>query len=588
MVPQRRALARLGGGLERTFTEAPDVRALTLHQGRLIAGGWFFGSGGSEPLQAQGLLTWDLTTETWNTLDGVAGSGAGQVHAIGSLGADVLVGGRFSAAGSSQQSADSRNVAFWRSMTNEWIAPEPGEGQPIDGPVYSLESMDGKLYAGGSFMRAGSLHVKALASWDGSMWDLVGTPQNEGGAEILALHRAHERLYISGHFGNDGSGPGGVPGLSLVSWNPLTGEWAVVGQFESDPPENSFVQVYALASIGDDVYAAGTFANVTNQFGTVVTTNIARWNRVSGQWSALGSDGGEGVWGIVRSMIAVDGALYVGGNISSANLGPSPITTTGIARWDGKHWSALVSASGQQGSGAVHTLVSDGNYLYLGGAFTRVGSGLVPALRVARWGLDGSGWEALGGGVGQLELPPGGNTDFVQALLLEGDWLYASGSFRTAENSSVEVNHIARWRLDEGPWQPLGSGLGDSNTSAREMRMLGDGLHVGGTFRVAGNRSSFNIARYATRGELTVTINGNGGGRVNSQPTGLECTSSCSTRFEWDQLVTLTAQPFASSQFVGWSGDCSGAGPCAVNFDRARSIGAEFVSQSDLFADDFE
>jgi hypothetical protein len=194
MVPQRRALARLGGGLERTFTEAPDVRALTLHQGRLIAGGWFFGSGGSEPLQAQGLLTWDLTTETWNTLDGVAGSGAGQVHAIGSLGADVLVGGRFSAAGSSQQSADSRNVAFWRSMTNEWIAPEPGEGQPIDGPVYSLESMDGKLYAGGSFMRAGSLHVKALASWDGSMWDLVGTPQNEGGAEILALHRAHERF----------------------------------------------------------------------------------------------------------------------------------------------------------------------------------------------------------------------------------------------------------------------------------------------------------------------------------------------------------------------------------------------------------
>lgn len=576
----------VGEGLERTFSEAPDVRALEIFEGRLVVGGWFFGTAGDEPLAAGGLVAWDLTSRSWHTLDGVTGSGAGQLRAIESQGADLLLGGRFAAAGSPQQAAQSRNFAIWRSDEQQWVAPAAGNGAPVIGPVYSLEALDAKLYASGSITQAGDLALSSLASWDGSTWDRVGTAQNEGGFEILAMHQAHGRLYMTGYFGS-ASGPGQLPGLHMVSWDPVTGDWAVMGQFESEPPKASFIQVYALASIGDEVFAAGTFGNVSNQHGTVVTTNIARWNRVSGQWSALGSDGGEGVWGTVRALLAVDDDLYVGGNFSSANLGPSPITATGVARWDGLEWNALVSATGQQGAGTVSTLVSDGTYLYLGGGFTSVGSGQVPALRVARWKLDGSGWETIGGGIGRLP-GQGGNTDYVHELLLDGNWLYASGSFPTAENGSVVVNHIARWNLSGGPWRPLGSGLAGGQVFAREMAMLGDELHVAGTFQMAGNRSAYNFASYHTRGDLSLTINGSGGGRVLSQPAGIDCTANCSARFEWDQTITLTAQPFASSRFVGWSGDCSGTGPCVVDFDRARFVGAEFESDADLFANDFE
>jgi hypothetical protein len=43
-----------------------------------------------------------------------------------------------------------------------------------------------------------------------------------------------------------------------------------------------------------------------------------------------------------------------------------------------------------------------------------------------------------------------------------------------------------------------------------------------------------------------------------------------------------------ATHFAGWSGDCSGTGPCVVDFDRARFVGANFETQADLFANDFE
>ena len=44
-----------------------------------------------------------------------------------------------------------------------------------------------------------------------------------------------------------------------------------------------------------------------------------------------------------------------------------------------------------------------------------------------------------------------------------------------------------------------------------------------------------------------------------------------------DSGVTLTASPGASSTFAGWSGACSGTGPCTVTMDAARTVGASFA-----------
>lgn len=75
---------------------------------------------------------------------------------------------------------------------------------------------------------------------------------------------------------------------------------------------------------------------------------------------------------------------------------------------------------------------------------------------------------------------------------------------------------------------------------------------------------------------LNVTVNGLG--TVDSTPTGIACgaNATCGAAFPVGTLVTLTATPQSGSVFVGWSGDCSGTGPCSVTLNQARSVSAQF------------
>jgi hypothetical protein len=80
--------------------------------------------------------------------------------------------------------------------------------------------------------------------------------------------------------------------------------------------------------------------------------------------------------------------------------------------------------------------------------------------------------------------------------------------------------------------------------------------------------------------ELTVNISGQGSGRINSLPLGIDCGHGrydCSEPFDLNTVVTLTARVAISSTFVGWSGDCSGTDlSCAVTMDMTRSVTATF------------
>jgi len=75
---------------------------------------------------------------------------------------------------------------------------------------------------------------------------------------------------------------------------------------------------------------------------------------------------------------------------------------------------------------------------------------------------------------------------------------------------------------------------------------------------------------------LTATVSGGGTGTVTSTPAGLACSTVCSATFSSGTSVTLTAVPGAGSAFAGWSGACSGAGPCTVLIDQARAVTARF------------
>jgi cysteine-rich repeat protein len=78
------------------------------------------------------------------------------------------------------------------------------------------------------------------------------------------------------------------------------------------------------------------------------------------------------------------------------------------------------------------------------------------------------------------------------------------------------------------------------------------------------------VTRFSRMCSLTVTRLGEGDGTVTSTPRGISCGRDCSQVFACGTRVHLTAVPFHST-FAGWSGACSGTGPCTVTLVEAST-----------------
>lgn len=76
---------------------------------------------------------------------------------------------------------------------------------------------------------------------------------------------------------------------------------------------------------------------------------------------------------------------------------------------------------------------------------------------------------------------------------------------------------------------------------------------------------------------LAVTLEGTGSGRVNSIPAGIYCQVDCSEAYAKNTRITLGAQPYSGSAFSGWSGACSGTGPCTLKLKADTSVSAHFT-----------
>ncbi len=78
-------------------------------------------------------------------------------------------------------------------------------------------------------------------------------------------------------------------------------------------------------------------------------------------------------------------------------------------------------------------------------------------------------------------------------------------------------------------------------------------------------------------GTLSVTKTGGGTGTVSSAPAGIICGVSCEALFEEGTAITLTAVADSGSEFTGWSGACSGTGPCAFTLGEGAEVVANFA-----------
>ena len=81
----------------------------------------------------------------------------------------------------------------------------------------------------------------------------------------------------------------------------------------------------------------------------------------------------------------------------------------------------------------------------------------------------------------------------------------------------------------------------------------------------------------AAKFKLTVTKSGTGKGTVISYPVGIACgTAFCATEFEEGKEVELKAAAAAGSEFLKWTGACTGTGACKVTMSEAKAVTAEF------------
>ena len=78
-----------------------------------------------------------------------------------------------------------------------------------------------------------------------------------------------------------------------------------------------------------------------------------------------------------------------------------------------------------------------------------------------------------------------------------------------------------------------------------------------------------------TKFVLSVTTSGSG--TVASAAAGINCGAACGGSYPSGTSITLTATSTNGSTFAGWSGACTGTGPCTVAMTATRSVTATFT-----------
>lgn len=230
--------------------------------------------------------------------------------------------------------------------------------------VNALQMFNGKLLAGGAFVKARNATVHNMAVWDGTTWSSIGdvwdTASTQFGAKgkinTFLLH--NNEVYVAGKFTKAGT----TKANCIAKWDGSTWTDVSTGLTEFD-------EINCLAFYKDVLYAG--------------TKNGLKKKAVGG-WELVTAD----LTGNVAAMTVYAGKLVLSGNFDK--IGAE--TVNRIAMWDGSSFTKM--ADGFADGREARTLFSKGNDLYAGGNFKN--SGALDLYRVAKW--DGTTWSQPKGG----------------------------------------------------------------------------------------------------------------------------------------------------------------------------------------------
>ncbi|WP_457665244.1 hypothetical protein [Thiolapillus sp.] len=288
-------------------------------------------------------------------------------------------------------------------------------GADLDDSVRSLVvSGDGSaLYLGGDFKHIGAAeknHLAKLASSDASV--LPGwNPSADGSVRALLLD--DNDLYVGGRFYNISGGAQHYLARLAADTGVLDSGW--------NPEAGRGVDVLVLS--GNDLYAGGIF----HTMGGSPRNRLAKLNAATGAvdaaWTADAND-------TVRTLLVKDGALYVGGHFTE--IGGA--SRNRIARLSTSNAVVDTSWNPDADSDVFSLAISpDGNDLYMGGWFSRIGGHFMPKIAKVTTSdatLDRD-WN--------LAMSTSG---VVSALMIDNTGLYAGGEFARIGGKTTSLAHI--------------------------------------------------------------------------------------------------------------------------------------------------
>jgi len=387
---------------------------------------------------AYAIAAWDGST--WSP----TGVGVENVQALASYGGKLVIGGQFL---QTEDLADPY-VMTWNGSALERLYGTPRR-QGVNDRIYSVEPYGSDLVAAGEFTMAGGELANHLAKWNGTSWAPLGHGFDYGVFDLLA----HDDLLYE-------CGPSSVRGYSGVSvWNGSV--WAAL-----DSLTDGIIR--ALEFYDDKLVVAGQF----HEIGGVAAHAIATWNGTS--WEALGAglttQGYTDVW----DLQVYNGLLVAGGSFSIAGEDSS---ARGVAAWNGTSWSKI-------GEGGV-----EGNVRCLGvlnGQLIVGGDHLTPVpLPIQSWNRTTISWDgAQWGTIGQDVMPEIFVLKTIDGILYEGG--IAPNSPDPDSRSSLAFWNGQSWTIpDQG-----------TDKLVFDIANYAGDLFAGGSFTMAGQVNSANIARY--------------------------------------------------------------------------------------------
>ncbi len=412
---------------------------------------------------------------------------------VDSLSGKIYAGGYFDAM--NELKAD--NIAVWNGLS--WDSLQSG----VQGAVYHLQCDNGTLYCSGNFTIDGNPLIANLASWDGSQWQVLYTIPPNGAIWCSKMYKG--ALYVSGSF----LSIDGVNAQYIAKYQ--NGIWSGIGTGFNYPPDKMEIVHDTLffggnftTWNGDSVRAPAWVDGAGNTGGIIVPNGISYNSKelfsLNDTLYSIVND--TIVWWSGQQRIAtyyfpvyIDHAFSHLGNIfityDSTYTASSTTTKDNIIRKiDNGQLAERVCYSRITGTGATflpeyYAFLSYDSALYIAGNFYSINNEINPGILRYKNQVISNIGKCASAYVDSWQ---NASVTAITEDTSTGN-IYVGGYFIFAGNKLSPM--IAMW--DGNQWHPLDSGL---SGTVRSLAFYNGQLYAGGSFRYAGTTLVSGLARW--------------------------------------------------------------------------------------------